>query len=131
MWGPHMWATIHTLALKADSDYEIEPYNEFLNSLLFLLPCDSCRLDFNKYYNAKGSAVVGEAFHWSVDLHNHVNQKLGKPVFTLEQARSNWNNSHCSYKCQTDKIEKSFGSLYAFAFVAVILVVVYYFYKRK
>jgi hypothetical protein len=135
VWGPHMWATIHTLALKADADNEIEPYNEFINSLLFLLPCDACRLDYTKYCGLHGNPVVGTAFDWSVRLHNYVNEKLGRPTYTIEQARAQWTDSHCSYKCQNTKAiveaTQTFGSAYTFVFALVILVIVYALYKRK
>jgi len=138
VWGPHMWATIHTLALKADADNEIEAYNEFLNSLLFLLPCDACRQDYTKFVGSNGNPVVGTAFHWSLRLHNYVNEKLGRPAYTLEQARAQWTDSHCSYKCQSAEVtkafvegSKTFGSAYTFVLAIVILVIVYVLYKRK
>ena len=134
VWGPHLWASIHTLALKADADYEVEPYLQFLNSLLFLLPCDSCRLDFNKYFANHESPVVGEAFHWSIDLHNHVNKKLGKKTLSMDEARAQWTNSNCSYQCTkafVKPIEESFGSIYTFVAAAVLLVFIYLLYKRK
>lgn len=133
VWGPHVWATIHTLALKADADNEIEAYNEFLNSLLFLLPCDACRLDFTKYVNSVGNPVVGQAFHWSQQLHNHVNRKLGKREYTVDEARAQWTDSHCSYKCQNDALVQAtntFGSTYTFVFVAMFLILLYALYKR-
>lgn len=99
VWGPHMWATIHTLALKADSDAEVGPYLEFINSLLFLLPCDSCRADFTKWYSIHGDPLLGQAFEWSVKLHNYVNAKLNKPVVTEIQARTQWNSDLCQYSC--------------------------------
>jgi hypothetical protein len=98
-WGPHLWATLHTLALKADADNEVEAYLEFVNSLFFLLPCDACRADFMKWYNANGGPLVGQAFEWSVSLHNHVNRKLGYSEMTVEEARAEWNSDLCSYSC--------------------------------
>jgi hypothetical protein len=31
-----------------------------------------------------------DQFRWSVDVHNMVNEKLGKPVMTLEEAYAHW-----------------------------------------
>lgn len=103
VWGPHLWATIHTLALRADSDSEIGPYLEFINSLLFLLPCDTCREDFVKWYHMNGDPYEGQAFEWSVKLHNYVNQKLSKKIMSVEESRVHWTSDLCSYSC-TDKI---------------------------
>jgi hypothetical protein len=102
VWGPHLWATIHTLALRADSDHEIGPYLEFVNSLFFLLPCDTCRQDFIQWYKNHGDPFEGQAFEWSVDLHNYVNRKLAKKTMTLEESRDLWTSDLCSYSC-TDR----------------------------
>lgn len=107
VWGPHLWATIHTLALRADSDNEIGPYLEFINSLLFLLPCDTCRQDFVKWYHAHGDPYEGQAFEWSVDLHNYVNQKLSKPLMSVEQSRGLWTSDLCSYSCTDNRAAAS------------------------
>lgn len=38
-WGPPIWATIHILSLIANASQ----YEEFLNLLTFLLPCEKCK----------------------------------------------------------------------------------------
>ena len=145
-WGPHVWATMHTLALKADADSELGPFLEFLNSLTFLLPCGACRHDYSKYYSTNGPPVQGEAFAWTVKLHNWVSAKLWqrslghKPYqeWTIEEARANWTSSNCSYKCQTRQLQNSIetisnanGGIAAFACAAVLVGLIVYLYTKR
>jgi hypothetical protein len=98
VWGPHVWATMHTLALKSDADNEIKAFSDFLNSLTYLLPCDTCRNEYSKWFGAQ-RPELGHAFEWTVKLHNFVNGKLSKVQVGLEEARDLWQSDHCSYKC--------------------------------
>ena len=127
VWGPHLWATIHTLALKADSDLESLAYGNFLNSLHFLLPCNACKHDFSKYVSAHGYPNIGNAFEWSVNFHNNVNRKLGKNIFTTEEARSQWFSDSCSYSCKTQTKKFDYGPLLV---LVVFLVVISFRYVR-
>ena len=122
-WGPHVWATIHTLALKADSQNEITAFNNFADSLHFLLPCDNCKGDFHKWHSKNGYAHLGQAFSWSVKLHNYVNEKLGKQTVDIEEARSQWLSDSCSFSCLTPK--KSNISVPIVPIIIVLLIVLY------
>jgi hypothetical protein len=123
VWGPHVWATLHTLALKADADLEITAFNNFLNSLLFLLPCSSCKHDFSKYVSAHGYPELATAFDWTVKLHNHVNAKLGKPSLTVDEAYASWFSDSCSYTCKNTK-QTSTNDKFAFILVGLIVVII-------
>ena len=123
IWGPHLWATIHTLALKADADLEIMAFGNFLNSLHFLLPCNACKHDYSKYASANGYPVLGQAFEWTVHFHNSVNRKLGKETFSVEQARSHWFSDSCSYSCKQTKQTKFADSGAVLIFVIVLIVI--------
>ena len=101
-WGPHVWSTIHTVAKKADFDDCRHHFYALLDALEYLLPCETCRLD----YCAQRRLLQGHekrisAFEYSVMLHNAVNKKLGKPLLSLEAAVHLWNDPSCSYVCST------------------------------
>ena len=139
-WGPHVWATMHTLALKADADSKLGPFLEFLNSLTFLLPCGACRHDYSKYYSANGPPLQGEAFQWTVKLHNWVSAKLGGHRYqdwTVEEAREQWSSNNCSYKCHAKTLRNSIETisndnvgLAAFAGAAILVGLVVYLYSK-
>ena len=106
IWGPHVWATMHSLALRSDnSATDNSDFLLFLQSLETLLPCTKCRKDYTKYLNSNGYPNPKESFLWTVNFHNAVNQKLNKQTFTLEQAKSQWLSDSCSYSCSEKKSE--------------------------
>jgi len=143
MWGPHVWATIHTLALKADADQEIGPYSDFVDSLLFLLPCGTCRHEYSKWYGANHGPLVNEAFAWSVRLHNFVNSKLGHKTFSLEEARAQWTSDKCSYKCSgpiagpltgarlSGASRNSSTDKYYLILLVLLIILIVFLYKRR
>lgn len=99
-WGPHVWASMHAFALFADRDSErLGAFRSFLNDLVALLPCATCRKDYGAYLANHGMPSPGSAFEWTVDLHNYVNGKTGKPTMALDAARDQWTSKDCSYSC--------------------------------
>lgn len=123
IWGPHVWATMHTLALRADAERENLAFGNFLNSLHFLLPCNRCKDDYSKYIANNGYPLTNEAFAWTVKFHNHVNAKLGKNFsMTVDDARSMWFSDSCSYSCKQDKQTKQHDKQAIFLFVLIVIV---------
>lgn len=86
VWGPFFWHTIHIVAMgypEKPTYAQKKAAKEFYESLQYLLPCSVCRQHY-----AQHLAVAPitphldrrqDLFKWTVDLHNAVNQSLGKP----------------------------------------------------
>ena len=85
-WGPHFWTTLH-IACLACSDYK--SLVEFVEGYLYIIPCLSCRQHFEKVLEENPVPEAGDYFKWSVDVHNIVNVRLGKPQFSYEDAFAN------------------------------------------
>jgi len=89
VWGPFFWHTIHVAALgySQEPNYsEKKAMKEFFESLQILIPCPICR-DHYKSHMAKmpiGPSLDNrkDLFRWTVDLHNEVNEMLGKRKYT-------------------------------------------------
>jgi len=63
------WQFIHIFSYhKVDAD--------LLKNVVNYLPCDECKQEW-----IQPPENTDELFQWSIDLHNVVNQKLGKPIF--------------------------------------------------
>jgi hypothetical protein len=86
VWGPLFWHTMHITALG----YPTNPaYNhkkaakEFYESLAFLIPCPVCREHYETHLQKNPLTPHldrrDDLFRWTVNLHNEVNEKLGKP----------------------------------------------------
>ncbi len=79
--GPAMWAQLHTEA-AADQAW--------LNAFVARLPCGSCRTHF-RLVLANDPPVFDDGwFAATVRWHNAVNERLGKPTPTVEEARAIW-----------------------------------------
>ena len=93
--GPGLWLTLHAEALEADQTGQTSNYLQTLNNILNYLPCKECKIHANDYVNkyppnqwiSFRRGHPSQLFEWSWRFHNTVNQRLGKPLITLNQAR--------------------------------------------
>lgn len=93
VWGANLWKVLHIAAHSSRSKTIIPLWRTLLAALLYGLPCPDCSAHYNAWYKSHplhtpvmllgGSINVSK---WVLDLHNNVNQRTGRPVWTLEQA---------------------------------------------
>ena len=86
VWGPLFWHTMHIVALgyPANPTYgHKKAAKEFYESLAFLIPCPVCREHYEKHLQKNPLTPHldrrDDLFRWTVNLHNEVNESLGKP----------------------------------------------------
>lgn len=132
--GPPLWETMHYAAFQCP-----EPFAERAPALLglvrayaTLLPCAECRGHFAALLAAhppEEAARDGrQAFaRWTVDAHNRVNARLGKPLVTFEQAA--WRYARADLCCRDSAADRPTPDglprrLLPMAVVAVALVAV-------
>lgn len=102
VFGPPLWFTIHNSA----AHYPIEPSRivqeriiEFIKSIPYLVVCDEC------FYHARAyianfsydqlraiTRTRQSYFFWTVDFHNFVNKRLGKPQMSYTDAYDMYRN---------------------------------------
>ena len=99
IWGPHGWSFIHYTALgypENPSDDEKDNYKVFFHSLQNTLPCVKCALNFKENIRElpidKSLNSREDLFKWTVDIHNMVNNELGKKNYTYEMAYKKYMN---------------------------------------
>lgn len=85
-WGPHFWATLHIACLGCQ-DYKA--LSEFVEGYVYIIPCLSCRQHFEQVLVENPIPEADDFFKWSVDVHNIVNKRLGKPEVSYEDALAN------------------------------------------
>ena len=85
-WGPHFWMALHIACLGCQ-DYKI--ISGFVEGFKAVIPCLSCRLHFDSVLTENPVPEAGDFFKWSVDVHNIVNKRIGKPEFSYEDAFAN------------------------------------------
>jgi FAD-linked sulfhydryl oxidase len=88
IWGPSAWLLLHCIA----ATYPANPtelvkrqYYTFILALGNVLPCPTCRSHYKRTLGELGFCIGhlsnrDTLFKFVFDLHNAVNQRLGKPV---------------------------------------------------
>ena len=90
IWGPSAWLFLHTVAYA----YPHNPTKDdkksmktFIESFRCILPCVICKKHFEE--NLKKIPLRlnsrAELFEWTIDLHNRVNEMLGKRPYSYEE----------------------------------------------
>lgn len=89
VWGPFFWHTIHIVALgyPQEPNYsDKKAIKEFFESLQHLIPCPICRQHYTSHLAKMPiSASIdsrSDLFRWTIELHNEVNEMLGKRKYT-------------------------------------------------
>ena len=92
IWGPKLWFIIHTIALNFPENPSYDEkriHEDFFNSLVFLIPCEKCRIHYRQHIN--NNPVVNHLkdsdtlFRYTIDLHNQVNKKLNKRTYNYDE----------------------------------------------
>lgn len=79
--GRKLWAELHA---KRNAD------QQWFESWLKRVPCGECRTGAKAILEQLPPVFGDGWFEWTVNFHNKVNEKLGKPQFTLDEARALW-----------------------------------------
>lgn len=99
-WGNCGWKFIHSITLnypENPTNDDKDNYVNFFYSLIYVLPCDSCGNNLKNHYKKlplddKRLANRYTLVKWGIDLHNLVNQSIGKKTLSYEQAMAAINN---------------------------------------
>lgn len=138
VFGKYFWGTMHLSALGAPDVFDAtlaNTYKTFFNQIANVLPCHSCKEHLAQTYQniLIDNALTGShaLFAWTVDIHNAVNVRLGKPEMAVEDARKKWMNPEfreeqiVKNKSETDQtLTISISAITA----AMIAVAIYFFY---
>jgi hypothetical protein len=90
--GPGWWCVIHLAAAKSTNDEQKDFFEYLVELTLKTYTCKKCRTHFQqlilenplqKYRNK-----VEGYFKWSYLVHNIVNESIGKPVMSYEEAKN-------------------------------------------
>ena len=134
VWGPPVWFVLLTMALT----YPLRPnevtkkkYYDFVQNLPLFLPEGTNFVEVLDRYPVTPYLEGRESFtRWVIFVHNRVNEELGKPTLTIEEAMAQY---HEHYK---PKVEISEGDrrrreklVYLGAILALVLMACYVYFK--
>jgi len=94
IWGPSGWLFLHTITFN----YPINPtqeqkikHKELFENLVYTLPCARCAQHYSnnlKIYPLDEALKKKDTLiNWLIDIHNEVNKKNGKRVYSYEEVR--------------------------------------------
>ena len=97
-WGSQLWSSLHYIALGYPSNpstLDRANYKMFFEGLYKVLPCNKCATHYQTLMTSMpidGFLDNSEKlFEWTYNVHNSVNNKLGKPEPSLQWARAQYN----------------------------------------
>jgi len=127
-WGPAAWKFLHSITFSYPDVPTLDEQRaaeSLFNSISILLPCSTCRTHYVNEINSNPPDTRSKSTltSWLVDIHNRVNLRLGKPIFSYANATEVYASAQCSSKdCTKSVIKKSSSyDVLPFLFVAVIL----------
>ena len=106
-WGPAAWKFLHAITFSYPENPSLSEQRDAENlfaSLRSLLPCEACRSHYESEISIHPPDTRSRATlsAWLVDLHNRVNLRLGKPIFSFASAESAY-SSQCSADCAREE----------------------------
>jgi hypothetical protein len=90
IFGPSFWGALHLACFRPDNPDKVK---QFIDLYQYVLPCPGCRAHFSEVLvEYPPPDDPEELFNWSVEVHNIVNVRLGKPTWTPDEAITEWND---------------------------------------
>lgn len=97
-WGKHLWAFLHTMTVCDFSFLEAnlrtqKPIVTNIKMLTSVIPCPECKAHFLQHLSSIDDIDLYKSnslFYWTIDFHNKVNERLGKPVLSYAEAEAIW-----------------------------------------
>ena len=123
-WGPHLWYSMHFIALgfpNQASSIDKKNYKNFYINLPNIIPCEECSKhlikNLNEYPIDNYLDSRERLFEWTIIIHNEVNKMLGKSIWSLDKATKYYEN----FNVKLDETKKCFNKAY---YVIIILLFV-------
>lgn len=93
--GNSTWNLLHTMAAyypETPTDERQNATKQFIHSLGDVYPCNECARDWKDEIKEKPPRVDSrnEFSQWACEIHNVVNEKLGKAIFPCSKVDERW-----------------------------------------
>jgi FAD-linked sulfhydryl oxidase len=145
IWGPPTWEMIHTFAAGYPN---IPTSNDKINVQYFykyfsqILPCKNCKIHFQKLLdkyplNDKILKNSQSLLKWTVDIHNKVNMRLGKPIypFAMVQEKYKKQDMQCEIvrgeECEVCSIDINNQNYIMIILLIILIIIIYIYFKKK
>lgn len=132
LWGSHGWKFAHYVTLAYPDNPNEETKNLyrtfFVDMFGRVLPCESCRLNYKKHLEElpltdEILSSRNKFIYWFVDIHNLVNDEIGKRKITYDEFNK-------IYILQEDKKKDNNKMIIIILFLVITLIVLFMLYKK-
>lgn len=126
IWGPPLWKALHTAAQNKQLKSRQGLWTNMMKALRTGIPCPDCSAHFNSWMNShpmRASLIPNAgADHgkWFLDLHNDVNRRTGKPVWTLAQVAAAYTGDLVVAREAAHSLQGKIGDKAFFALMALL-----------
>ena len=135
-WGPAGWKFLHSLTFAYPNSPTLEQQRSadlFFSSMANLLPCDACQEHYREEIARHPADTRSQATlsAWLVDLHNRVNARLNKPIFSYAQAAQQY-TSQCTQGCgdRNLSLPKSSNAEYALVILLIVCAIALFYISK-
>ena len=137
IWGPHYWFFLHTVAMTYPhhpNTITKKKYYEFIQNLPLFIPVEQISKEFEQmidlypitpYLDNRDSFI-----RWTHFIHNKINEKLEKPIISLNDFFIQYYNQ---YKSQNVKLVEYYKLKEKIIYISIlisILGMIYYLYDK-
>ena len=129
VWGPGAWTFLHSITLNyPDNPNENQKFyhKQLFENLRYTLPCEKCAKHYGenlkKYPLDPALESKTKLKNWLIDIHNEVNKKNGKRVYSYEEV----------YKIYSDMydIKKQKNNVNIILIIVISLIIIYFLYNK-
>lgn len=132
--GPPLWESMHWIASTYPTEpTEIDVYwsQMYVESLYHSLRCPTCYEHFGTLLREYPIQNYSREafFQWTIDMHNKVNERLGKSFFSREQASERYSakQGQCTETKYTKEKKHSFVKHSITFLLLVVLCILFFF----
>ena len=136
IWGPVYWDFLHMFCANYKVE-NMESYKTLIKIFADTLPCCECKTDFGNIIDKFDFSSRESLFNSSVEIHNIVNQRLGKDVYPLDVAHKKYadflddiyiadSESESSYRKKKNNRSNYKLSLFFVSLFAIISIVLFF-----
>lgn len=130
-WGPHAWIFLHSITMnypKNPTEKDKQIYFDFFNQLKDILPCQKCAHHYGEHIKKHPINTALESrdsmIRWLIQIHNEVNEDLGKPQLSYEEVIQEYQNKFANLGTDPTII-------YKVAIIILIAIIIFMIYKKK
>lgn len=131
VWGPGAWTFLHSVTLnypKKPNYLDKQRYSQFFHNLQFVLPCPICQEHYQS--NVRNNPIKldsrDELVAWLVDIHNQVNRKNGKKMWSLNEFYKKYQQMYA-----VDSQKTNYNRLVVCVIIILLIVILFMFLRGK